>query len=124
MIYHFTAFTMQCVCKKIRSLFWVLGMHNFGFRHKMDNDEALRNVLILKKCPTLALSGDLIGDLKVWNLNEGLWNRASKLLPFVCFQVQLNDIFENIDDVKSWPVFVDLLLNSPFKRNFLENVDF
>ena len=47
-------------------------MHNFGFRHKMDNDEALRNVLILKKCPTLALSGDLIGDLKVWNLNAGL----------------------------------------------------
>jgi hypothetical protein len=47
-------------------------MYNFGFRHKMDNDEALRNVLILKKYPTLALSGDLIGDLKVWNLNAGL----------------------------------------------------
>ena len=46
--------------------------HYWGFRHKMDNDEALRNVLILKKCPTVALSGDLIGDLKVWNLNTGL----------------------------------------------------
>ena len=38
----------------------------------MDNDEApLRNVIILKKLPFLALSGDLLGDLKIWNLDSG-----------------------------------------------------
>ena len=47
------------------------GSYLWSFRHKMNNDEALRNVIILKKCPYLALSGDLIGDLKVWNLNSG-----------------------------------------------------
>ena len=53
--------------------YWLQRIYSpWGFKHKMDNDEALRNVLILKKCPTLALSGDLIGDLKVWNLNAGL----------------------------------------------------
>ena len=44
----------------------------WSFKHKMDNEEApLRNVIILKKCPTLALSGDMLGDLKMWNLNRG-----------------------------------------------------
>ena len=44
----------------------------WNFKHKMDNDEApLRNVIILKKLPFLALSGDLLGDLKIWNLDSG-----------------------------------------------------
>ena len=46
------------VWKKEESSVW-------HFQHKLDNDEAVRNVIILKKSPSLALSGDLIGDLKV-----------------------------------------------------------
>ena len=41
------------------------------FKFKLDNHESLRHVLILKKAQHLALSGDLVGDLKVWNLNNG-----------------------------------------------------
>ncbi len=42
------------------------------FQSKLDNEDApLRNVVILEKTPNLALSGDLLGDLKVWNLSRG-----------------------------------------------------
>ena len=42
------------------------------FKFKIDNDEApVRNVIILEKSPDLALSGDLLGDLKVWNIRDG-----------------------------------------------------
>lgn len=45
------------------------------FQTKLDNEDApLRNVIILKKDPNFALSGDLVGDLKVWNLKLGQLN--------------------------------------------------
>lgn len=54
------------------------------FQTKMDNEDApLRNVIILKRDPNLALSGDLVGDLKVWNLKVG---QLSYQVPDPCQQ--------------------------------------
>ena len=44
---------------------WQKEANIWHFQHKLNNEEAVRNVIILKKSPNLALSGDLIGDLKV-----------------------------------------------------------
>ena len=44
---------------------WKKEANDWHFQHKLNNEEAVRNVIILKKSPNLALSGDLIGDLKV-----------------------------------------------------------
>ena len=42
-------------------------------KHELKNNNIpLRNIIILKKSPTLAVAGDLGGDLKVWNLVTGL----------------------------------------------------
>ena len=44
---------------------WQKEANVWHFQHKLANEEAVRNVIILKKSPSLALSGDLVGDLKV-----------------------------------------------------------
>jgi len=44
---------------------------SWKLKHKLNNEEPVRNVIILKKSPELAVSGDLLGDLKVWNIHEG-----------------------------------------------------
>ena len=47
---------------------------NWTLKAKFQNSGvALRNVIILKKEPRFALSGDLLGDLKVWDLEEGIF---------------------------------------------------
>ena len=55
---------------------WQKEANVWNFQHKLNNEEAVRNVIILKKSPNLALSGDLIGDLKV---NTKITYRRHKL---------------------------------------------
>ena len=45
----------------------------WSLKHELNNHNApLRNILILKKSPALAVTGDLVGDIKVWNLAIGV----------------------------------------------------
>ena len=52
---------------------WQKEANVWHFQHKLANEEAVRNVIILKKSPSLALSGDLVGDLKVKDLKKNTY---------------------------------------------------
>ena len=52
---------------------WTNNEQLWSLKFELNNNNApLRNILILNKRPALAVTGDLVGDIKVWNLNTGV----------------------------------------------------
>ena len=108
----------------------------WSLKHKLKNHNSpLRNVIILhKNCGKLAVTGDLVGDLRVWNLEKGEMEREipdprdprarHETFPGAVVSLsQSKDFFAAAFSTKSVALFDSLNYNSIIAVNIDQYVD-